>query len=395
MTSPPPHPPSSPDRPPPPAPSRRAAGSPHPDPAGRPQPSGRPASGAAGESETTPLRPLGPSGRPTPTRILPAAQANPGPAGTAAPGAASGAEPPSGRPPQPDGAGPVPPSRSGNRLKLAAAVAIAVALVAASVLIFTGGSKDGGGPVVATPPAPTQAPAPAPADCRYPAQILDLTGWNITVPTPSESRSEDEDDRDGAKEVSQPELGTYVQRPWFTPNATCDGVVFRAPVNGKTTDNSGYPRSELREMTADGSKTAGWSSSTGTHTLVVDEAFTALPRGKPNVVGAQIHDGDDDVSVFRLEGSKLYVTKGDDSNYKLLTDSYVLGTRFEAKYEVSRDTIRAFYNGELVATIPARFSEAYFKAGIYTQANCKDRSVPCNSDNFGETAIYRVKVEHS
>jgi hypothetical protein len=256
------------------------------------------------------------------------------------------------------------------------------------VLIFTGGSKEQ--PPVTAPPAPT----PAPTGCQYPAQILDLTAWNITVPTPSDSKSEDEDDRDAAKSVSQPKLETYVERPWFTPNATCDGVVFRAPVNGKTTDNSGYPRSELREMSADGSKTAAWSSSVGTHTLVVDEAFTALPQGRPNVVGAQIHDGDDDVTVWRLEGTKLYVTKGDDSNYKLVTDSYVLGTRFEAKYEVSRDTIRAFYNGQLVATIPAQFSGAYFKAGIYTQANCKDKSVPCTSSNFGETAIYSVRVEH-
>lgn len=268
---------------------------------------------------------------------------------------------------------------------MAAAVAVVGALGAAAVLIANGGSGQQPGPVIANPPATEPT---APTGCQYPAQILDLAAWNITVPTVTQDSSED-----GAKEVEQPALATFVQRPWFQPTATCDGVAFRAPVNGATTDNSGYPRSELREMSADGSETAAWSSSSGTHTLVVNEAFTALPKGRPNVVGAQIHDGDDDVSVFRLEGTNLYVTKGDDTHHKLVTNSYVLGTRFEAKYVVSRDTIQAFYNGRLVTTIPKSFSEAYFKVGAYVQANCSNS--PCTPDNFGETTIYSVKVTHS
>jgi hypothetical protein len=267
-------------------------------------------------------------------------------------------------------------------------VAIVVGLAAAAVLIVRGGSSPEPGPVIANPPS--AEPVAPPTGCQYPAQVLDLAAWNITVPTVTS-----DGDEDGAKEVEQPDLATFVQRPWFQPTAACDGVAFRAPVNGATTDNSGYPRSELREMTGDGSKTAAWSSSSGTHTLLVNEAFTALPQGKPNLVGAQIHDADDDVSVFRLEGTNLYITAGDDSHHKLVTSSYVLGTRFEAKYVVSRDTIQAYYNGQLQTTIPARFSEAYFKAGAYTQANCEDKAVRCASSNFGETTVYTVKVTHS
>ncbi|MFL6150590.1 MAG: hypothetical protein ACJ72I_24405 [Pseudonocardiaceae bacterium] len=40
------------------------------------------------------------------------------------------------------------------------------------------------------------------------------------------------------------------------------------------------------------------------------EAFTHLPVGKPQLVGAQIHDATHDISVFRLEGTDLYITNG-------------------------------------------------------------------------------------
>jgi hypothetical protein len=147
-------------------------------------------------------------------------------------------------------------------------------------------------------------------------------------------------------------------------------------------------------MTADGTESASWSSTSGTHTMVATEAFTRLPQGKPHLVGAQIHDDDDDITVFRLEGSKLYVTDGDDPNYRLVTDDYVLGTRFEAKFVVSGGKVEAYYNGRLQATIVTDFSDAYFKAGAYTQANC-EKAAPCSPDNYGETVIYELHVTHT
>ncbi|MGH3823751.1 MAG: hypothetical protein ACRDRA_13125 [Pseudonocardiaceae bacterium] len=36
---------------------------------------------------------------------------------------------------------------------------------------------------------------------------------------------------------------------------------------------------------------------------------------------------------------------------------------------------------------------ANFKAGAYTQANCKNSS-PCKASNYGEVVIYRVTVSH-
>ncbi|MBV1855148.1 polysaccharide lyase family 7 protein [Catellatospora sp. NEAU-YM18] len=221
-------------------------------------------------------------------------------------------------------------------------------------------------------------------DC-VPADVLNLTNWKVTLPTgASESPTE----------IKQPALDGYSVDPWFKATSGCDAVQFRAAVNGVTTSGSGYPRSELREMTGNGATNASWSSTSGTHTLIVNEAFTTLPATKPHLVGAQIHDSADDVTVFRLEGSSLYITNGDTPHHKLVTSNYVLGTRFEAKFVVSGGQVKAYYNGVLQTTISKNFSGAYFKAGSYTQANCSNSS-PCSSSNYGQVLIYGLTVTHS
>ncbi|QFZ19738.1 polysaccharide lyase family 7 protein [Saccharothrix syringae] len=225
--------------------------------------------------------------------------------------------------------------------------------------------------------------------CTRPSDVLDLANWKITLPV-------DDPNRSGSQplEVRQPQLDGYALDPWFVPAPDCAGVRFRNPVNGLTTQNSSYSRSELREMTDGGSASAAWSSTSGTHTMVVDQAINHLPNDKPHVVAGQIHDSDDDVAVFRLEGTKLYVTNGDTTHHKLITDNYALGTRFQAKFVVSGGQVKAYYNGVLQTTISRSFSGAYFKAGVYTQANCGNSS-PCDSGNYGEVTIYGVTVTHS
>ncbi|MEU6406591.1 polysaccharide lyase family 7 protein [Streptomyces sp. NPDC046985] len=218
-----------------------------------------------------------------------------------------------------------------------------------------------------------------------PAGLLNLTNWKETLPVgPSESPTE----------IKQPQLASYSNSPYFTVNSAGTAVQFRAAVNGTTTSGSGYPRSELREMKNNGADEASWSATSGTHTLIVREAFTHLPNDKPQVVGAQIHDDSDDVTVFRLEGSSLYITKGDTTHYKLVTSGYQLGTVYEAKYVVSGGQIKAYYNGTLETTIPYTGSGNYFKAGAYVQANCTNSS-PCSSSDYGETNVYSVTVSHT
>ncbi|MFE0802668.1 chondroitinase-B domain-containing protein [Streptomyces sp. NPDC058834] len=220
--------------------------------------------------------------------------------------------------------------------------------------------------------------------CAYPADVLDLTDWYIGLPV---------GDEESPTNVYQPELATYANDPWFVTADDCSAVRFRAPVNGVTTSGSSNPRSELREMTNSGRTKASWSSTSGTHTMVIDQAITDVPEERPYVVAGQIHDASDDVTVFRLEGSKLYITDGDTSRHHLMTDSYELGTRFQAKFEVSDGETRVYYNGELQTTLSKDYSGAYFKAGAYTQANCGN-SDPCSNDNYGQVKIYDLDVTH-
>ncbi|WP_020667508.1 polysaccharide lyase family 7 protein [Amycolatopsis nigrescens] len=221
-------------------------------------------------------------------------------------------------------------------------------------------------------------------DCEHPADVLDLTNWYVGLPI-----GEDE----SPTNVEQPELDTYSIDPWFVATPECDAVQFRAAVNGVTTSGSNYPRSELREMKNSGTEKASWSSTSGRHTMVIEEAITAQPKDKPDVVAGQIHDANDDVSVFRLEGSKLYITNGNTSDHKLVTENYVLGTKFQAKFVVEGGKIKAYYNGVLQTTISKSFSGGYFKAGAYTQANC-EKSSPCEDGNYGEVKIYGLSVTH-
>ncbi|MCP3801183.1 polysaccharide lyase family 7 protein [Allokutzneria sp. A3M-2-11 16] len=224
----------------------------------------------------------------------------------------------------------------------------------------------------------------ADAECKYPADVLDLKNWKETLPTGSSGKP---------KEVKQPELATFSADPWFVPLPGCNGVRFRAAVNGVTTSGSSYPRSELREMTNNGKDNAAWSSNSGKHTLEVEAAVTHLPNDKPHVVAAQIHGGDDDVSVFRIEGNKVYITNGDNSKYHLVTSDYQLGKKFTARFEVSGGKIKAYFDGKLQTTLSKSFSGAYFKTGAYTQANCS-KSSPCSSSNYGEVHVFRVNVTH-
>lgn len=240
----------------------------------------------------------------------------------------------------------------------------------------------------AVPAAGAEEEAGQQAACDYPADVLNLTNWKITLPVDNPNQSGTQ-----PLEVKQPALDSYRLSPWFVANSDCAGVRFRNAVNGAHTPNSSYARSELREMTNNGSANASWSSTSGTHTMTVDQAITHLPNDKPHVVAGQIHDGEDDVMVFRLEGSSLYLTNGDDTHYKLITSNYQLGTRFQAKFVVSDGQIKAYYNGTLQATLNKEFSGAYFKAGAYTQANC-DNSDPCDTSNYGEVIVHNVTVTH-
>jgi hypothetical protein len=221
---------------------------------------------------------------------------------------------------------------------------------------------------------------------RYPAQILNLANWKQTLPIGSSGQP---------TEIKNSSLKNYAHDSCFRVNSAGSGVVFRAPVNGVTTKGSSYPRSELREMQSGGDSMANWSTKSGTHTMFIDQAITAVPKNKKHVVAGQIHDADDDVIVIRLEYPKLFVDINGQEG-PTLDSNYTLGKRFTVKFVAEGGQIKIFYNGASAPayTLKKSTSGCYFKAGAYTQSNCS-KEKDCSSGNYGEVVIYDLDVRHS
>jgi hypothetical protein len=234
-----------------------------------------------------------------------------------------------------------------------------------------------GAPVLSTDTAPRAVHVGA-AD--VPAQLLDLSNWKLTLPTGEEG---------GPEELLAGALSGF-SNEFFKLNDSRDGVVFTAKVGGATTQNSHYPRSELREM--QGGEKASWSNPGGTHTLEVREAIVATPPVKPEVVAAQIHDGEDDVLQIRLEGERLSVQSDDGQTETVLDPAYELGSPFDVKIVAVDGRIDVFHNGEKKAELAKSGTGWYFKVGAYVQSSVEKGDA---EGTPGAVAVYSLKVTHT
>jgi hypothetical protein len=216
-----------------------------------------------------------------------------------------------------------------------------------------------------------------------PGQLLNLTNWYLTLPI-----GEPEDPLDIYQKNG---LNTYTVSPWFKVDATGKYVNFRANCGGVTTSGSSHPRSELREMKNNGADKASWSTSTGCHIMEITQKVTHLPAKNAIVVCGQIHDADDDVTVFRLEKNKLWATKGDVSHGQLLSDAIQLNVPFTVAFVAHNGKIEMYLNGEKKFTYTKSTSGCYFKAGSYVQSNVAKGD---SANDYAEVAISRLHVFH-
>lgn len=191
-----------------------------------------------------------------------------------------------------------------------------------------------------------------------------------------------------AQEIKQPQLATYSNPPWFYLNTEKTGVIFSANWDGETTSGSSNPRSELREMVNDGNTLANWDGAQGRHQMDVEFRVTRLD-GLHHVVVGQIHDASDDVTVFRLEGTQLWITDGDNPH------GYFLGTytpgpdsaRIKVGFDVFGGEVHYRYQGNQVGYTHPIGSGCYFKFGAYLQRK---------QDSGGATVeMFSLKVVHS
>lgn len=216
-----------------------------------------------------------------------------------------------------------------------------------------------------------------------PAQFLNLSNWYLTLPTGQDGNPDT---------VKQPALSTYTNPNHFYYDPTTQGIVFRAHCGGVRTQNSNYPRSELREM--NGSLKANWPLA-GIHSLTTIQSVDVLPVVKPEVVVAQIHQYTGDLVVVLCQKQKngrvRMVAKHKKQVYGILADDYMLGTRFKLQIYVQDGNLSFWFNDVCKAEYSTVSEENYFKVGAYTQSSCERGDAP---DAYAQVTLYDCMVFH-
>lgn len=191
------------------------------------------------------------------------------------------------------------------------------------------------------------------------------------------------------------------QDSYFFTDPTDGALTFWDPENGVTTPDSSYPRSELREMNADGSP-ANWPIS-GTNTLSAAVAVTQVPD---HVCVGQIHLGTAIQAGLAASTKPLlelyYYATGDiqlgiendptGGQTSHLITNVPLGTKFSYTVQLTGDgTITLGINGATTTfAMPVSFNGygQYFKAGDYDQTAGTDATI-------GATVkFYALQVSH-
>lgn len=229
--------------------------------------------------------------------------------------------------------------------------------------------------------APTQEAPHAPSVLEHsgtenssPANAFDLSTWKLTLPTDSDGKFDGH-----PTEVSQSALAGGFANPYFQFDAK-GALVFWCPAAGATTENTKYPRSELREMLDADDPSVNWMSK-GTHTLNARCRVLQVPSN-PKVVIGQIHGYSGKARpLVKLQYYKGRVealvksspTKGKD--IKLTWPDVGLDEDIEYEIKVQDDLLVLTVNGmtqtqNLKENDPSWLDESfYFKAGVYPQDN--------------------------
>lgn len=262
---------------------------------------------------------------------------------------------------------------------------------------------------------------------QLPSELLDLTAWKLTLPD--------------ASEVKELELAAGFESPSeFYLDEDTGAVVFRCPNHSRSTQNSSYSRTELREMLRAGNTdiptqginannwvfsssspenqaAAGGVDGTLTATLTVDHVSTTGASNKVGrVIVGQIHAPEDEPIrlYYRLlpghaRGSIYFAheAQGGEQWYEMIgsrdddaeepDDGIELGEPWAYRIEVEGDELRVTIERdgkddvvELVSMADSGFADQwmYFKAGVYNQNNSGDE------DDYVQASFYSLVHTH-
>ncbi|PMG04393.1 cyclic nucleotide-binding protein [Vibrio breoganii] len=271
-----------------------------------------------------------------------------------------------------------------------------------------------------------------------PSGNFDLLDWTLSIPV--------DNDGDGkADTIKENALSASYENSSFFYTSADGGMTFKAPVDGaKTSTNTSYTRSELREMLrrgdtshdtkgvgknnwvfssapSDDRSAAGGVDGVLSAQLKVDHVTTTGDSSQiGRVIVGQIHANDDEpVRLYyrKLPGNSkgsIYIAHepngGSDSWYEMIgslsssasnpSDGIALGEVFSYQIEVQGNslivTIMREGKANVRQTVDMSNSDydvggqyMYFKAGVYNQNNTGD------SDDYVQATFYKVENSHT
>lgn len=225
--------------------------------------------------------------------------------------------------------------------------------------------------------------------------MIDLTTWNLTIPVGVPATT-----------IETPALAGGYQDHYFQSK---DGTIsFWAPVNGTTTANSDYPRSEMRETYADGTL-RNWTYSAATNVLSATTKITQVPS-TGIIAFSQVHTKQSTSPPLMLGyqysaktgyGSVVIAFRGRprdaDSKKVVLSSKIKLDQYFSYEINLGKDgtiTVGLIEPNGTFKSWQGKLDKAwkghslYFKAGVYTLDNSGYET------EAGAATFKQLKLEH-
>ena len=167
------------------------------------------------------------------------------------------------------------------------------------------------------------------------------------------------------------------------------------PGGGTTSSNTQYPRVEYRELERDGTTKMAFDATSGRHYIKGRSAVDSLSAPKPEMVIAQVHDGNDDrAMIYRRNATTVQAKIG--NTIVATLDSGDSLTHFDDWMIEIVDGVINFYWGDLTtpkysqAAFTSNASGFYFKAGSYMQWNLSNGDA-----TIGKVRLVNLEHWHS
>ena len=225
-----------------------------------------------------------------------------------------------------------------------------------------------------------------------PGSNFNLSIWQLQLPSGSTGSPDT---------ISASQLEGGYQSQYFYTDGNDGAMTFWTPEKGVTTPNSNFPRSELREMNANGSA-ANWSFYAGTHTLNATLRVTKVPSsvaigqikiGSPLQSGVSASTKPTLEMYYRSSGDIVVgIENSPDGGQTPYTIANIpLGSKFSYQIKATSSTLTVTINGNARswALNPAFLPYGqYFKAGSYIQSSSDSTTIGA------EVKFYALSVTH-